>query len=110
MVSVNTNTIAFSITLQSDDSGAAEFQFGSPNSRDEPPNTASMCGTLPGSASTTWTSNRANMLRTQATVSFHSVGLAFQGGMVVSAGATVDWLMRESLKVPCFTATPAPLR
>src|SRR5512139_1415901 len=78
---VNVNTIEFSITAQSSVNGLTPpTPDGIPMLPGPPPNTASMCGTLPGSTSVIVTSQRANMSFMHFTVSAHSCGDAFHAG------------------------------
>ena len=106
MTWVNVNTIEFSITLQSVVNGDTPATFGSMPSRPgEPPNTASMCGTLPGSLSTTVTSYAENRSRMHDTVSDQVVALTDHAGIVVCAEAIEDRLVRASLTPGC-SVTP----
>src|SRR5512139_3496562 len=79
--------------------------LGRPSCVGEPPNTASMCGTLPGSVSTICTSNGAKISFMHATVAAHVVALTFHAGIVVCCDAIVERLVRESF-VPGASVTP----
>src|SRR5687768_18471580 len=77
IMSVNVNTTLFSIVLQVDVNGdTPAIRCVSPSIDGEPPNTASMCGTLPGSVSVIVTSNGANISRMHVTVCDHKIGRA----------------------------------
>src|SRR5258705_11954694 len=70
IASTNVNTIEFSMMEQSSVNGDTPPTFdGSPTSPGVPLNSASMCGTLPGSTSVTVTPNRDQMPLKQLTVS-----------------------------------------
>ncbi len=76
---VNVKTIEFSITAQSVVNGETPARVdASPSCVGVPPNTASMCGTLPGSVSVNVMLNGANTSRMQLTVAFQVAALTFQ--------------------------------
>ncbi len=107
---VNVNTIEFSMTEQSWVNGETPATLvGRPSCVGEPPNTASMCGTAPGSVSTTVTPKGENKSRTQATVAFQVAASVFHAGIVVCCDAIVERLVRESL-LPGDSVTPVRLR
>src|SRR5690349_11459421 len=83
---VNVKTIEFSITTQSSVNGETPAVFASmPTCVGEPPNTASMCGTLPGSTSVTVTSKREKRSFMHVTVDCQFVALTFHAGSEVVA-------------------------
>ena len=75
----------------------------------EPPNTASMCGTLPGLTSVTVTSQRANMSRMQVTVAAQFAALVFQAGTCFVELMLDDLLVRES-SLPGVSVMPVRFR
>src|SRR5215212_956013 len=110
ITAVNVNTIAFSMIEQSVVNGdTPPTLVPIPSRVGEPPNTASMCGTLPGLTSVIVTSNAENSSRMHDTVADHVVALTFHGGMTVCAVGIVEWLVRESLS-PGSRVTPPLLR
>src|SRR5437867_2515924 len=87
---LNVNTTEFSMIEQSVVNGETPPTFdGSPTWVGVPPNTARMCGTLPGSVSTTWTSNRDHRSRKHATVSAHTCGVVLHAG-IATCWLTID--------------------
>jgi hypothetical protein len=68
-----------------------------------------MCGTAPGSFSTTVTPKGENRSRMQATVDAQVAASVFHAGIVVCWLAIVDRLVRESLS-PGERVTPVRLR
>ena len=107
---MNVNTIEFSMIPQFDVNGdTPPTPDGNPIDCGEPPNTASMCGTLPGSTSVNATSKRENMFRMHATVASHTASLVFHAGTVRGELTIVDRLARESF-CPGDTVTPLRFR
>src|SRR5215510_3997760 len=94
----NVNTTEFSMTEQSVVNGETPATlFGMPTCSGEPPNTASMCGTLPGSVSTIVMSYATNKSRMQPTTLAQLAALTFHAGIAVWVVTTVERLTRESL-------------
>src|SRR4051812_43742435 len=95
---------------QSSVNGETPAVFASmPTCVGEPPNTASMCGTLPGSTSVTVTSKRENRSFMQVTVDCQFAAVTFHAGIDVCAVTIVDLFVRESLS-PGDSVTPFLLR
>src|SRR5436189_235866 len=79
----NTNTIELSMMPQLVENGDTPPTLtGSPRSCGEPPITASMWGTAPGSWSVTMTANRENMSTTHAFTALHFAALTLHAGIV----------------------------
>ena len=107
---VNVNTIEFSMTAQSSVNGdTPPTPEPMPIFCGEPPNTASMWGTLPGSTSVTVTSNRANMSRMHATVAAQVAALVFHAGTLACDETIEDRLVRASSS-PGNRVTPSWFR
>jgi len=106
----NVKTIEFSMIEQSVVNGDTPPTFeGRPTCVGVPPNTASMCGTLPGSVVTTWTSKREKISVKHETVSFHTVPPGFHAGIETCWLTMVEKLLRESL-LPGRSVTPVWFR
>src|SRR4051812_40712664 len=97
-LSVNAKTIEFSITVQLKLNGEMPPTLVvMPTSAGARANSASMCGTEPGSTSVIVTSNRDQMSFMHATVVAQSAGLAFQPGTCVGRLTIDDVLACELL-------------
>src|SRR5262245_1541037 len=82
---------------------------GIPTSCGEPPNTASMCGTFPGSTSVTVTSNRDQISWKHATVALQVAALVFHAGTTAWLLTIDECWVRESSS-PGRSVTPLWLR
>src|SRR4026209_1040684 len=95
---VNVNTTEFSMTTQSSVNGDTPATlFGMPTCVGEPPNTASMCGMLPGSVSTIATSKRPNRSRMHVSTVDQFAADTFHAANCVVAVTIVERFVRESL-------------
>src|SRR5258705_14016925 len=98
MTCVNVKTIEFSMIEQSVVNGETPATlFGRPSCVGEPPNTASMWLTLPGSVSVMVTSNGPKISFMHAVVAAFTVAEAVQPGIAVRCCAIVDLFVREAL-------------
>jgi hypothetical protein len=94
---VNVNTIEFSMIPQSSVNGdTPPTPDCMPMFCGDPPNTASMCGVLPGSTSVTVTSQRENMSFMQVTVAVQVAALVFHAGTVEVELMIDERFVRES--------------
>src|SRR3569623_152710 len=107
---VNVKTIEFSMIEQSVVNGDTPPTFeGKPSISGVPPKIASMCGTFPGSWSTTWTSKRDHRSLKQLTVSFHVCASVFHAGIDTCCCGIDEVFVVESL-LPGRSSTHVRLR
>src|SRR4051812_13715803 len=107
---VNVKTIEFSITAQSSVNGETPpTPCCMPMFCGEPPNTASICGTLPGLTSVIVTSQRENMSFMHATVAVQCAALVFHAGTLRCDVMIDDLFVRESSS-PGSSVMPVRLR